>query len=606
MTNGSGRPEVVSTLMPRRIETGKSAKELAGPVARIGQDHASPIEPAGECDTARGAETSAASAEGRYAELYEFAPSAYLTLADQGVITKVNRAALALLGVEREAALGRPFGQFVVGEEIARWRDNLVGLGDPASRLSFEFTLLRGDGSRSCAQFEALRLACEGMAPVILVVLTDLAQRKQAEAALREQEEFFRLLAENLGDFVAVLDLDGRRIYNSPSYQRLFGPARDLRGTDSFAEIHADDRPRIKGEFCDTVVTGIGRQSEYRFVLADGSIRYMESVGAAIRDSAGRVVRVVVAARDVTERKQAEAQMRIAALAFEAREGMLVTDVSGVIQSVNPAFSELTGYSAAESIGRNPSMLASGRHDEAFYAAMWQTLRRDGSWRGEIWNRRKSGEVYPQWLTITAVCGDHGLAVTHYVATMSDISERKKAEDEFRHLALYDDLTQLPNRRLLLDRMQKAMAACGRSGRRGAVLLIDLDKFKELNDTHGHGHGDRLLKQVAALLNSCIRDADTAARLGGDEFVVMLTDLSADPEEATKQTTVVGEKILAALNRQYELAGKRHRITPSIGLTLFADQSATIDELLERADIAMYQAKAAGGNTMRFFGSAQD
>jgi diguanylate cyclase (GGDEF)-like protein/PAS domain S-box-containing protein len=429
------------------------------------------------------------------------------------------------------------------------------------------------------------------------------ALQQALTAAERSRDRYADLneFAENHGDFIAVLDLEGRRIYNSPSYQRLFGDSRDLCGTDSFADIHEDDRPRIMEAFRETVRTGIGRQSDYRFVLADGSVRHMESVGAAIRDGSGQVVRVAVVARDVTERKQMETQLRIAAAAFEADVGILVTDGDGVIQKVNSAFTVLTGYSAAEVIGRKPSLLGSGRHDKAFFAAMWDDIHRSGSWKGEIWNRRKNGGVYPQWLTITAVRNGEGGGTTHYVATMTDISERKAAEDEIRHLALYDDLTQLPNRRLLIDRLQKALAACARSGRRGALLLIDLDNFKQLNDTYGHDHGDLLLQQVALRLNGCIREGDTAARLGGDEFVVMLADLSEDSGEAIRQAEAVGEKILATLNQRYVLLGKEHHSTPSIGITLFADQRTSIEDLLRQADVAMYRSKSAGRNAMSFF-----
>jgi diguanylate cyclase (GGDEF)-like protein/PAS domain S-box-containing protein len=539
-----------------------------------------------------------------YGDLFEFAPAAYLVLSAEGVVVEVNRAGLALLGLDRRSVLRQPFAQFVAAGDLQFWSKRLGALLKPESRLNLEINLLRGDGSRFCAQLDGLCLKAGESLPLVLVVLTDIAARKRAETALREQEKFFRLIAENLGDFIAVLDLEGRRIYNSPSYRRLFGEATDLSGTDSFAEIHEDDRPRVKELFRETVRTGIGRQTDYRFVLGDGSIRDMESVGAVIRDNAGRVARVVVVARDVTERKQTEQQLQIAAAAFEAHVGILVTDADGVIQRVNPAFSVLTGYSAAESIGHTPKLLSSGRHDAEFYAAMWESIRSRGTWQGEIWNRRKSGQVYPQWLTITAVRNNHGAATTHYVATMADISERKAVEDQIRHLALYDDLTQLPNRRLLLDRLQKALAASARSGRRGALLLIDLDKFKELNDTYGHDHGDALLQQVARRLSSCIREVDTAARFGGDEFIVMLTDLSQDPIDAKNQATAVAEKILATLNNPYTVLGKEHVSTSSVGVTLFADQRTSVDEVLKQADLAMYQAKAAGRNVMRFFDPA--
>ncbi|MDP2135865.1 MAG: PAS domain S-box protein [Sulfuritalea sp.] len=539
----------------------------------------------------------------RYADWYQFAPSAFLVLDAAGVISEVNRAGAILLGMQREQLLNTTLERFVVPED----RDSLIRhvscLREQEPHPGCEITLLRGDGSRLSAQLDGMRLVRNGV-PEFLLVLTDITVRKQAAERLREEEEFFRLIAENLGDLIAVLDLQGRRIYNSPSYRRLFGDARDLRGTDSFAEIHEDDRPRIRQAFQETVRTGIGRQSEYRFVLADGSVRHMESVGGVITDGSGQVVRVVVVSRDVTERKRAEAQLQIAASAFETHVGVMVTDARGVIQKVNRAFSELTGYSAEEAVGHTPNLLKSGRHDADFYFQMWENVSRGGSWQGEIWNRRKSGEVYPQWLTITAVCNPGDAAPSHFVATMTDITERKAAEEQIRHLALYDELTQLPNRRLLIDRLQWALTACGRNRHHGALLMVDLDRFKELNDMHGHDHGDLLLQQVAQRLTACVREVDTAARLGGDEFVVMLSDLGADPTEARRRASAVGEKILFALNRPYLLFGKQHHSTPSIGITLFADQSRGVDELLKEADLAMYQAKAAGRNAMRLFDPA--
>jgi len=536
-----------------------------------------------------------------FSMLFEFAPSAYFELTGQGAIADVNRAGVELVGMDRNELLGAPFLRFVAPEDVEVLKRKLWSPALSQGKVSFAANLLRGDGSHLAAWLDGMQLAPQGAPPVVLVALTDIAARRQTELALRKQERILRLIAENLGDYIAVLDLEGKRIYNSPSYQQLFGANRDLRGTDSFAEIHEEDRPKVIEAFRETVRTGVGRQSNFRFVLPDGSIRQMESIGGVIRDRAGKVARVVVVTRDVTERKQVESQLRIAATAFEADVAILVTDSAQVIQRVNRAFSELTGYSADEAIGRTPSLLSSGRHDANFYAAMWKEIHRCGSWQGEIWNHRKNGEAYLQWLTITAVREGGGPDVTHYVATMTDISERKAAEEAIRHLALYDDLTQLPNRRLLLDRMQLALAASARSGHRGALLLIDLDNFKLLNDTHGHDHGDLLLQEVAARLKGCIREVDTAARLGGDEFVVMLNELSVDSADAKRQAAAVGEKILTSLNQIYELLGKRHHSTPSIGITLFADQHTGVDELLKQADLAMYQAKAAGRNAMRFF-----
>ena len=307
-----------------------------------------------------------------------------------------------------------------------------------------------------------------------------------------------------------------------------------------------------------------------------------------------------VAMTDIGARKQAELQLRIAATAFESQEGMLVMDSAQVILQVNGAFGQITGYTAEDAVGQKMSLLDSERHDARFYTAMWESVARFGSWQGEVWSRRKNGEIFPEWLTITAVRGDDG-AISRYVATLTDNTLRKAEEDKIRHLAFYDSLTQLPNRQLLLNRLQQALAASIRSGREGALLFIDLDNFKVLNDTLGHSMGDLLLQQVAQRLNTCIREGDTVARLGGDEFVVMLEDLSANVQEAADQIEAVGEKILSTLNVNYDLDGHDYHSTPSIGATLFHEHKDSVTELLKSADLAMYHAKSAGRNVLRFF-----
>ncbi len=314
----------------------------------------------------------------------------------------------------------------------------------------------------------------------------------------------------------------------------------------------------------------------------------------------GEVQGAIATFIDITERKKAEAELKIAAAAFESQEGILVTDAHGLILRVNGAFTRITGYTAAEVMGKNPNMLASGRHDADFFAEMWGSIHRAGSWEGEIWNQRKNGDVYPEYLIITAVKGVDGI-VTNYVGTLTDITLRKAAEEEIQRLAFFDPLTGLPNRRLLLDRLSQALASSARSGREGALLFIDLDHFKTLNDTLGHDVGDMLLQQVAERLTACVREGDTVARLGGDEFVVMLEDLSELPIEAAAQTEAVGDKILSTLNRLYQLSSHEYHNTPSIGATLFNHHQQGADDLFKQADIAMYQAKKAGRNTLRFF-----
>ncbi|MEO7496832.1 MAG: EAL domain-containing protein [Massilia sp.] len=304
---------------------------------------------------------------------------------------------------------------------------------------------------------------------------------------------------------------------------------------------------------------------------------------------------------DITARRDAEIDLRIAAIAFESPDGMLVTDAGGVIVQVNRAFSAITGYSRAEAIGQRPSMLSSGRHDAAFYAAMWSDLHANRRWVGEIWNRRKNGDLYPEKLSITAVVDDRG-RVSHYVASLTDITLRKAANDEIEHLAFYDPLTRLPNRRLLLERLRQALAASEGNGRCGALMFIDLDDFKTLNDTLGHHAGDELLVEAASRLLASRRQADTVARLGGDEFVVLIDNLSADAVEAAQQTTSLATKLAQALNTPYRLDQQPYRISASIGCTVFQHgRLAQSGDLLIQAEIAMYQAKQAGGNALRFF-----
>lgn len=295
--------------------------------------------------------------------------------------------------------------------------------------------------------------------------------------------------------------------------------------------------------------------------------------------------------------------MRLAAAVFESQEGMMVTDANRVILRVNKAFTRITGYTAEDIVGQTPSLLRSGRHDEGFYAAMWSSVNSTGAWEGEIWNRRKNGDVFPEHLTITAVKDMDG-KVANYVATLSDITLHKMAEDEIKRLAFQDPLTRLPNRRLLLDRLQHALESSARSGKLVALLFIDLDHFKSLNDSLGHDYGDLLLKQVAMRLTACVRKSDTVARLGGDEFVLMLEGLDKDEAEAAIQTKAVGDKILEALNRTYQLGEHQYHSTPSIGATLVKDRQASGDELLKQADLAMYQSKKSGRNTLRFFDPA--
>lgn len=312
----------------------------------------------------------------------------------------------------------------------------------------------------------------------------------------------------------------------------------------------------------------------------------------------GSMMRITLT--DVTEKKLTEQELRVAAAVFESHEGMMVTDANNVILKVNHAFTQITGYSAEEVIGKTPHMFRSGRHDVEFYIAMWAEIINTEGWQGEIWDRRKNGDIYPQWLTITAVRGKDN-EVINYVATITDISLHKAKEDEIQHMAFYEPLTNLPNRRLLLDRLQRAMTTSARNGKYCALMFIDLDNFKSINDCSGHDIGDLMLQLAAQRLAICIREDDTISRVGGDEFMVMLENLHEDPRKASKLAAAIGEKILSAMRQPFKLKGHEHTITASIGVTLFINHLLTMPEIQKQADLAMYQAKTEGRNMLRFF-----
>ncbi len=450
---------------------------------------------------------------------------------------------------------------------------------------------------------------------LILVLVRSLRHRKEMTQALaqernllevrvtertRELEESQRIA--NLGTY--VLDIGTGLWKSSDILDGLFGInglyPHTVEGWKAL--IHPDDQPMMLDYFKNEVL-GQGKtfDKEYRVIRhIDRAECWVHGLGKLELDNQGHPLKMRGTIQDITERKQAETELRIAATAFESWEGMMITDNNGIILRVNHAFTKITGYNADDVIGKHPRLLYSDRHPTAFYADMWKQTNQMGSWEGEIWGCRKNGDIYPEHLTITAVKNQNG-SVTNYVVTLIDITVKKAAEIEIERLAFYDPLTGLPNRRLLLDRLKPALVSSHRNGSKGAVLFIDMDNFKTLNDTLGHDLGDLLLKQVAGRLTACVREDDTVVRLGGDEFVVMLENLSGQIFEAATQAKTIGNKILNALNQDYRLNTYEYHSTPSIGITLIDGHEHSIEELLKQADIAMYQAKAAGRNALCFF-----
>lgn len=278
-----------------------------------------------------------------------------------------------------------------------------------------------------------------------------------------------------------------------------------------------------------------------------------------------------------------------------ASEGVVITAPDTSIISVNKAFTDVTGYSAEEALGQKPDMLSSGRQDTAFYQRMWQDLEGNGQWQGEIWNSTKSGEIYLEWLSVTAVKDEQG-ALTHYIGIFSDITSEKENEERLAHLAHYDQLTNLPNRVLFNDRLKQSLALARRANNRLAVMFLDLDGFKAINDSLGHGAGDQLLQEVAKRLSECLRSSDTVARFGGDEFTIVLPVIN-NKESAARIATKITEEIA----KPYNINGNEAHVTTSIGISLYPTDGQQVQTLVKKADNAMYHAKRHGKNHHEFY-----
>ena len=409
-----------------------------------------------------------------------------------------------------------------------------------------------------------------------------------------------RMLLQHASDGIHVLDAQGRLLEASDSFYQMLGyprPPTETFTLDSWDALHS--REELQQLIDNALQHKQSITFETCFKHRDGHTFPVEVTSVPLEIDGQPLL--FHAARDITERKKVEEDLRIAARAFESQVGMLITDADKRILRCNQAFSRITGYSMQEIIGRQPRLLQSGRHDKKFYEAVWNALLADGSWQGEIWNKRKNGEIYPQLLSIGTVYNAQG-EITHYVASLSDISARKASEEQMRTLAFYDSLTKLPNRRLFLERLDHAHGAAQRMMTFGALLVVDLDDFKTLNDTAGHAIGDQLLAQVANRLVSCAPHKEAVARLGGDEFVVLLDNLGSHEVEAARQAEQLGLVILQALGEAYQLGQTQYRGSASIGIALFGfNDTQASEEVLRNAHLAMSQAKSAGSNGLCFF-----
>lgn len=399
-----------------------------------------------------------------------------------------------------------------------------------------------------------------------------------------------------------VIDPEGCIVEMNRVLSNITGYSLDELYAESWLDIcHPDDRKNLYSMWRRMLMRpGMERSLEFRLCERDGQEHWVDAVAKYEQGCGEESGHVLVFLRDVTKKKIREEELRLAAAAFNTHEAIVITDAQGCIVKVNCAFTEITGYRPDEVLGKNPRIFQSGYHDAEFYKTMWNKIRSEGIWQGEIWNKRKGGEVYPEYETIMAVKDKRG-EITQYIAFFEDITQRKAAEKRIEQLAYYDELTKLPNRRMLTDRLQQAVSSAKRHNYLGALLFVDLDHFKDVNDSLGHLVGDKLLFEVANRLGGHIRQEDTLARLGGDEFVILVHCLDDNRQAAASHIRALGERILADVAKPYFIEGHHLHINASIGVSFFPIDSDNLTDLIRQADTAMYQSKAAGRGVVRFF-----
>lgn len=445
-----------------------------------------------------------------------------------------------------------------------------------------------------------LALTALAITGVAVSLVTEL--RRQSQAKAQGNRDLLDAVVSGTSDAVFVKDAQGRYLMVNEAGARMMGkPAREILGQDDRALFPSPFGAQLME--ADSAVMQRARIQTHEEALTfhDGVARHFLVTKGPVLDDQGRVKGLFGISRDITERQRAELGLREAATVFDSsQEGIMVVSPQQRIIRTNPAFARITGYEPHEVLGNSPHMLSSGRHDTAFFSSMWSSIQDHGFWRGEIWNRRKNGELYAELLSISVVRDAAG-ALQHYVGIFTDISKYKSHEEELNRIAHYDPLTGLPNRRLLADRLTQALLSCARNKRMMAVCFLDLDGFKAINDQHGHAAGDALLLGVTQNLRKEMRGDDTLARLGGDEFVLLLTDV--DSLEACGQAL---DRILLAVGKPVRLEQRDVSVTASIGVTLFPEDEADADTLLRHADQAMYVAKESGRNRYHLFDHDSD
>lgn len=528
-----------------------------------------------------------------YESLFDGLPIVALVVDAHGLITEANAQAIALFGFRSTAALRQHSVYRLMQRESATSLADCLTQPMDERMVSLPMQVFKS----AAAEWLHMEVFIKALTPAsgldrrYLLLMLD----RTVELANAGQAHLYETILNHADSMIYAFDPDGCCIFANEVSLNFRGQSRtDVIGhTRREWMIEEDAREQ---DFNDAQVLASGNAMVFEEKLHNpGSARrYFISHKFPLRGSDGEIFAVAGITTDVTQSKESAQRLELAMQVFsQGNEGVMITNAGNEIISVNRAFTQITGYTEAEVLGRKPQLLNSGRHSAGFYEDMWRRLSTEGQWEGEIWNRRKNGEAYPEWLIVSRVGSPP--EDLHYVGVFSDITTRKLAEEKIEKLAFYDALTSLPNRHLLKDRVAQTIRRAQHTETSFGVAFLDLDHFKEVNDVHGHNAGDLLLQQAVERIKNRIRASDTAARLGGDEFILLLVDMPVQ-EMAARLTS-----ILRDLSQVFTILDKPVHVSGSAGLAVFPTDGTDFDTLLKHADMAMYQAKAAGRNTIQLF-----
>ena len=522
----------------------------------------------------------------------------------QGTYLACNNRFEEFFGAKEHQIIGKKDVDFVAPDLASAFRlQDKKAVERDAAHTNHEWITFASDNTRALLETTKTPMkTAEGELIGVLGIGHDITQLHNTQQALKTSEARFRTYFE-LG-LIGMALLSNNYCYlqvNDYLSDMLGYHPDEMKQQDFLDFVHPADQTRGQEQLNQLEDIQDSFRAEFRLISKEGLTVHAEVALRCQHDTDGQTDHFVAMISDISERKRAEEKLKLAASVFQhASEGVMITNEEGIIIDVNQSFSHLTGYSAEEVIGGSPSILKSGHHSEAFFASMWQSLQQDGHWRGEVWNRTKSGEIYAELLNIAAVYNTDN-KISHYVSIFSDITQLKEHQHELERMAHFDALTQLPNRVLLSDRLDTLLLSCKEQQHIMAVAYLDLDDFKPINDQYGHDTGDLLLIEVARRLTHSLGNPNAIARLGGDEFVLLLTDI-----ESLHSCEKILQKLINHLNEPFLINNQNLSISASIGVTLYPEDDSDSDTLIRHADQAMYTAKQTGRNRYHFFDPAVD